>query len=337
MPASIMRIIGSRSLLVCILIGAAGAVRLQAQEKKALKDYSGIKLEEFGIKPVEPKKDAKTGFLVGGKNSTADIETLTEINGKNIAKLEKVMRPGALSEAGFLGKDENLLKVLAADNKYVVDELGLTHQELARHLHALGAVWRRQARNKESDAFLYHGRKFKVDGIATFGFQPSPFEDGTKEGSNVTVHNLDNGKKLKYALLVPYMVERYGFYEGKGTPYRVSPSDIVAVFDFLARKAGPIDASRLIGVWELTDVAGETPPDWRIEFGKDGKLRMSSKRDGKEFKVEGTHVLTKDKLTITVVMDGKTVDSNTVTILKLTDDVLVFVDSGKKMTFRRGK
>jgi hypothetical protein len=69
--------------------------------------------------------------------------------------------------------------------------------------------------------------------VLSAGSQPSPFQDDTASGTNVTLQNLDNGKKLKYALLVPYMIERYGFYEGKGTPYRVDPRSVVEVLDFL--------------------------------------------------------------------------------------------------------
>jgi hypothetical protein len=106
-----------------------------------------------------------------------------------------------------------------------------------KHLHALGAVWLWQLKHKQAEAeFLYHSRKFKVKGVSTFGFQDSPFGDGTRSGSDVTVHNLSNGKKLGYALLVPYMVERYGFYEGKGTSYRVDPRKVVEIFDFLKAK-----------------------------------------------------------------------------------------------------
>jgi hypothetical protein len=32
------------------------------------------------------------------------------------------------------------------------------------------------------------------------------------------------------------MIERYGFYEGKGTPYRVEPRQVIEVFDFLKEK-----------------------------------------------------------------------------------------------------
>src|SRR5262249_55142121 len=52
---------------------------------------------------VEPHKDEKTGFIVGGKNPTALLGKLTEINGRSIAQLEADMRPKKLSGAGFMG------------------------------------------------------------------------------------------------------------------------------------------------------------------------------------------------------------------------------------------
>jgi hypothetical protein len=224
--------------LTILALAGLGTAPLPAQRKAAPKDYKDLKPEELGVKLVKPKKDAKTGFVVGGKNATALIKGLKQINGITIEALEKEMRPGASSMAGFLGRDEKLLDVLAADNKYVVEELGLTHQELARHLHVLGAIGFWQVGRKETARpFLYHGRRFKVEVDSTFGFQPSPFNDGTKSGSNATLFNLDNGKKLRYALLVPHLIERYGFYEGKGTPYRVEPSAVVAALDFLKPKA----------------------------------------------------------------------------------------------------
>ncbi len=106
----------------------------------------------------------------------------------------------------------------------------------------------------------------------------------------------------------------------------------------VAARAGEIEAGKLIGVWELTKVEGQAEaPHWRIEFLKAGKLRMTSKRGGAEHKVEGTHALKKDKLTVTVVADGKAVDTKTVTVQKLTDDTLVFLDNNRRMEFRRAK
>ena len=36
------------------------------------------------------------------------------------------------------------------------------------------------------------------------------------------------------------MIERYGFYEGKGTPYRVDPAKVLEVFDFVKPAEGGV-------------------------------------------------------------------------------------------------
>lgn len=197
-----------------------------------VEDYTKADPARLGVAPVPAKKDAKTGFVVAGKNPTALILKLTEIAGRPVAELEEDMRPGRLSTAGFLGKDERLLDVLAADNRFVVEELGLAHQELARHLRLLGAVAVREALEGPKE-IAYHGRRYRLQAKQFRGFVKSPFEDGTRTNGEATVENLGNGRKLTYSLLVPEMIERYGFYEGKGTRFRVEPRAVVAVLDFL--------------------------------------------------------------------------------------------------------
>jgi hypothetical protein len=214
--------------LFCALCGVA-AIATECNEV----DLKDIDLKQHGIEAVEPKKDPKTGFTLGGKNSTESLKTLTELAGRSIAELQRQMRPGATgkggSDAGFLGKDEKLLDVLQADNRFVVDEKRLTHQELAKHLHALGVI----AAKYPDQEIVYHGHRYKTKLSPSRGYQYSPFDDGTKTNSEVSVENAATGKSIKYSLLVPHMIERYGFYEGRGTPYRVDPAKVLEVFDFL--------------------------------------------------------------------------------------------------------
>jgi len=222
---------------VVLLLGPA--LRLGADE--APPDFTNPDWKKLGITLVTPRTDPKTGFVVGGKNPTSRIRMLTEINGRRIADLEKDMRPGVRSEvgstAGFLGPDEKLLDILAADNRYVVEERGLTHQELAKHLHVLGAIGRQHRyQGKEQVTVLYHGRRFRIEATVYKGYQESPFYDDTRTDTDVTVVNLTNGKKLWYSLLVPHLVERYGFYEGKGTRYRLEPQKALELLDFLDKK-----------------------------------------------------------------------------------------------------
>jgi uncharacterized protein (TIGR03066 family) len=102
--------------------------------------------------------------------------------------------------------------------------------------------------------------------------------------------------------------------------------------------AGPIDGSKLIGTWECAKVEGQAkPPQWHIEFLKKGKLRMTTKNPEGEFALNGTHTLKKDKLTLTVEKNGKTVDTQIYTIESLTDEALIYLDHGKKIEFKRAK
>jgi len=220
-----------RAGLAGLFLVAAAA--LPGPGQGAPEDFTKVDPQALGVKPVPASKDRRTGFIVAGKNATALIRKLPEIAGRKIASLEKDMRPGAASRAGFLGKDERLLDVLAMDNAYIVDELGLTHQELARHLRLVGAIGLKLGINQGPREFSYHGRKYKVKIDCFRGYQDSPFEDGTKTNCNATLWNLTNGKRLHYSLLVPEMIVRYGFYEGKGTPYRVEPRAVLEVFDFI--------------------------------------------------------------------------------------------------------
>jgi len=205
-------------------------------------DLTKLPLKDLGVELVKQSKDEKTGFLVAGKNETAVIRKLTEINGRKIAALEKDMRPGAKSEVssrlGFLGKDESLLEILTEDNDFVVGKLGLTHQELAKHLHVVGAIAEKNAKPGDNDGFTfkYFDRRYQVKYTTYKGIMHSPFLDETKTNSVADLIHLTTGAKLKYSRLVPHMIERYGFYEGHGTPYRVDPREILAVFDFLAKK-----------------------------------------------------------------------------------------------------
>src|SRR3984957_19205226 len=160
------------TMLVCSAV-VAGSLQAKAQPATDLPQK------------IEPKKDPKTGFVVGGKNETVAIKKLTEVNGLTIAELEKKMRPKALSKVGFLGTDEKLLDVLAADNALVLDQFGLTHQELAWHLRVFAAAG-------NAEEYRYQGRKFKVTVALAKNFIDSPFGDGTRTNTDVKLHNLDN-------------------------------------------------------------------------------------------------------------------------------------------------
>ena len=145
------------------------------------------------------------------------------------------MRPGnqdeRSSKVGFLGSNEQLIDVLVADNDFVNGE-GLTHADLAIPLLQIcqhADAERRRLKEWKSVEVEHAAIRWRVDFEEYKGFQHSPFNDQTKSNIDFTLTNLESGNTLQFSGLVPIMIERYGFYEGHGTPYRVEPADIIAV------------------------------------------------------------------------------------------------------------
>lgn len=194
--------------------------------------------KELEISFVTSYTEAESGFIIAGKNSSEVIRDLKSLNQRPIAALEKEMRPGASSDSGFLGEAESLLEVLVADNDTVTQKLKLSHAQLAKPLLVIG-YYAAQHAGAKPIAVSYGKEDFQVYSSLSRGFQDSPFDDGTKTNATILITNLRTGQKLNYSLLVPHMIERYGFYEGKGTPYRVDPLKIAQVLGLTPEEAKP--------------------------------------------------------------------------------------------------
>ena len=187
---------------------------------------------EIGIIPFKPIKQLN-GFVVGGENPTALIRGLDSLGSQTIEELEARMRPGKDSRVDFLGEDESLLAVLAADNEYI-DSQGLSHQEIGRGVRMFTRLLNLGFQGIKD--FTLNQKRFHLEGLMSMGVQESPFEDGTAEGADMIIINVDAKTGLYISCLQGHLIERYGFYEGKGTKYRAEPKDILAVFDYLKNR-----------------------------------------------------------------------------------------------------
>jgi hypothetical protein len=193
-----------------------------------------------------------------GLHSEKELMTTRTVTGRPVEDITETGRPEGISYAGFLAEDEDILGVLKADN-LLVKKLGLTHPELARPLYHvwnlllldydLGRVsrfWRKKV--------LYNGKEVSVKAEGSRGFQESLFNDEIRGASQFDLRReLDEAERRfldeKYSHLsasemrqltealtsihtsemVPYLVMRYGFYEGH-TPYRADPIAVALIF-----------------------------------------------------------------------------------------------------------
>src|SRR5436309_1856451 len=83
------------------------------------------------------------------------------------------------------------------------------------------------------NVFEVAGEQYSWGG-ATSGGQLSPFNDATLGRGDYTVLNLRTRRSVSFGDLVPSMIANYGFYEGFGTRYRVSPERVIRTFTHLA-------------------------------------------------------------------------------------------------------
>src|SRR5262249_57446904 len=118
----------------------------------------------------------------------------------------------------------------------VLVRFGLEKQDIARPLLIAAALGEKNRSNDKETLFRYQGQDHRLKMIRWKGSQFSPFYDQTHTSCDAELENLTAKKKLKYGLLVPQMIERYGFHEGKGTPYRVEPVEVLEVFPYLKAK-----------------------------------------------------------------------------------------------------
>lgn len=231
-------------------------------------DWSKAEVRYFGENRLRPDGDDFPTLARSGLHAEEELDRCRFINGRPLAAIDDLARPGRLSTAGFLAGDETVLSVLRGDDR-LVRKLGFTHPQLARPLlhlwnfilqeqrHRRGE-WVRGHAWRHFDHFLYNGKKISYEAHFTKGGQKSPFGDGIEGAAHVFLKRemepaeaaFLEGKywrlgpegleKLKGRLcslttgeLQPFYVIRYGFYEGH-TMWRVDPIAIAAIFGLRA-------------------------------------------------------------------------------------------------------
>ena len=137
--------------------------------------------------------------------------------------IQNRMQPGILSAEGFLGDDTRNLADILLEDRIAVERLGTDHTALAERMRYF---------SEKGKAGL--GKPVIVDDIYEvtvedyMGFLPCPFSDHCNvEKRNTRLTILKTGQVVCWTDLNIHMIEAHGFYEGKGSAFRVEPEEIV--------------------------------------------------------------------------------------------------------------
>jgi hypothetical protein len=144
---------------------------------------------------------------------------------KQTPELDKAqfsMRPGVIAHDGFLGPDPRKLVDIIAEDRRLVMGLGLTHEVIAARMREL-----QTAGEKGLGLTIKVAPHFEVTVEDVRGMLPCPFgHNGLFPKVNVTVRNLAQNREIVFTDLQRHLIEAHGFYQGRGSTYRLDPVDL---------------------------------------------------------------------------------------------------------------
>jgi len=137
------------------------------------------------------------------------------------------MRPMRLCQWGFMGSDPRKLVEILTDDQGAVNALGLTHEIIAGRLREITE----QAREGLGDAIVVD-EKFEVEVHEARGKIPCPWgHPGLYFKTHVKLVKIRTGETLLWSDLAIHLIEEHGFYQGRGSPYRLDPSAVKRVLE----------------------------------------------------------------------------------------------------------
>lgn len=138
-------------------------------------------------------------------------------------RIAERMAPGVLSREGFMGTDRRPLSEIIDADFAEVTRLGTTHEALALEL---GRVL--DAAVAAMGAAVTLGANRTARYRDAMGRMPCPFGGcGVFPKGEVELSDPDTGETIRFTPLSVHMVAEHGFYQGRGSPYRLDPAALV--------------------------------------------------------------------------------------------------------------
>jgi hypothetical protein len=143
--------------------------------------------------------------------------------------LSGLLGPSRFSRDGFLGSDPRTPEdIIAADTKTMAD-IGTDRKKLAAALRSAYVSAERALGNpvavSEGITAVHHESRGRI---------PSPFaEDGTFQKGEAVLALKSGAVLFRITPLSISLIEKHGFFQGKGSPYRIEPDEAARVLGVL--------------------------------------------------------------------------------------------------------
>ncbi|KUK79295.1 hypothetical protein V512_000845 [Mesotoga sp. Brook.08.105.5.1] len=144
-------------------------------------------------------------------------------------KIQENMRAGSITGPGFLGHDERNLVDIISEDQAKVKELGLTNEIIANKLE----MFMKQGERGFGSPVKVDDR-FVVIVEESRGYIPCPFRHGhLSKKANINVRNIARKEEVDYSPISIHLIREHGFYQGKGSPYRLDPAKVAKILELI--------------------------------------------------------------------------------------------------------
>jgi len=141
----------------------------------------------------------------------------------DMQRLEEILRSSKLAMGGFLGDDDRPLEEILEHDAAVVARAGRTLEAIANRMRDITAAAR-----LGQETTVRISENLEAVSTATRGLIPCPWPHAARCLKTVTtLTRRDTGQSVRWSELSIHMIEAHGFFQGRGSSFRIEPRELI--------------------------------------------------------------------------------------------------------------
>ncbi|MGD9110302.1 MAG: hypothetical protein PVG93_05130 [Phycisphaerales bacterium] len=138
-------------------------------------------------------------------------------------KLEQVLRSSMLSAVGFLGDDNRSLTEIIEADLTELAKLNFTADQLAEKMQQITDLAAKALGNWAQIDDTHQAKVAEAKGRI-----PCPWPHPAYFAKRVTtLKDTETGDEIKWSDLNIHLIKEHSFFEGKGSPFRIEPKQLI--------------------------------------------------------------------------------------------------------------